>query len=168
MRGSVVALAPAERATPIKAAGAPGHVRVIVARPVPAIGWATIIVAALLHRPAPPLVAHLRVVPTPLKNAHQTAQRGSLQAMPACNVSRHCTTQAVFEAAARAGFCRAWGGSESEHCCCDQSKLAHSKTSCWVGQRGTGAGGSGSAASSVGGSFSVSSGGERRGSHPSS
>src|SRR3954447_911384 len=149
MRGSVVALAPAERATPIKAAGAPGHVRVIVARPVPAIGWATIIVAALLHRPAPPLVAHLRVVPTPLENAHQTAQRGSLQAMPACNVSRHGTPQAVFEAAARAGFCRAWGRSEGERCRCNQSEPVHPNVSCGTGQRGTRPGGSGTAASFV-------------------
>ena len=101
---SVAALASAERATPIKASGAPGFVPVIVARPVPAIGWATLIGATLLNRPAPVLVAGTSCVPTPLVDAHQAAQGGPLPAMPARDMSRNRTTKPVFEAAARASF----------------------------------------------------------------
>ena len=73
LSGSEAALAPAEGATPIEASGAPGHVRVVSAWAVPAIGWATIIVATLIHSPAPVLVAGTSRVPTSLKDANDTA-----------------------------------------------------------------------------------------------
>ena len=111
---SVAALASAERATPIKASGAPGYVPVITARSVPASGWATIIVAALVNRPAPILVAGTSRVPTPLKDAHQAAHGSPLPAMPARDMACNCAAEPVFEAAARASFCRVWGSSKGQ------------------------------------------------------
>src|SRR5215212_6306360 len=56
----------AEIPAPVELSSAPGHVPVRVARAVTAIGWATIIVATLIHRPAPLLIAGTRGMPTPL------------------------------------------------------------------------------------------------------
>ena len=113
--GSEAALAPAEGATPVEASGAPSHIPVIVARAVTAKGWTTIIVAALLNRPAPILVAGTSRVPTPLKDAHQAAQGSPLPAMPARDMACDCAPQPVFEAATWASFCRTWGSSEGQH-----------------------------------------------------
>src|SRR4051794_41756863 len=96
--GSVSSLAPVEVAAPVEPSGAAGHVPVGGARAFTAIGWTTIIIAALIHRPAPPLGAHLCVVPTPLVDAHQTADGGPLPAMPACKLSRDGTAQPILQA----------------------------------------------------------------------
>ena len=115
MSGSVAALAPAEGATPIKASRAPGYVSVVSAWALAAIRWATIIGAALLNRPAPVLGAGTSRMPTPLKDAHQTAQGSTLPAMPARDMACDCAAQPVFEAATWASFCRTWGSSEGQH-----------------------------------------------------
>ena len=67
LSGSEAALAPAEGATPVEA---PGHLPIRVARAVTAVGWATIIIAALLNRAAPILRARTSRVPTPLIDSH--------------------------------------------------------------------------------------------------
>jgi len=128
MSGSVAALAPAERTTPVEASGASGYVSVVSARALAAIGWATIIVAALVHGPAPILVARTSRKPTPLVDPEQTTQGSPLQAMPARDMSRNCTAKPVFEAATRAGFCRTWGSCKREHRRSDQSNLPHQKS----------------------------------------
>src|SRR4051794_16792081 len=118
--GSVSGLAPVEVTAPAEFSGASGHVSVGGARALTARGQTTIIVAALIHSPAPPLVAHLCGVPTPLVDAHQTANGGPLPTMPACKLSRDGTAQPILEAAARASFCRTWSSSERDHCRRDQ------------------------------------------------
>src|SRR3954470_3634247 len=96
--GSVSSLAPVEVTAPAEPSGTPGHVSVVGARALAPIGR-SIIIAALINRPAPPLVAHLCVVLTPLVDAHQTADGGPLPTMPACKLSRDGTAQPILEAA---------------------------------------------------------------------
>jgi len=81
--GLLVAEVPAS----VELSRAPGHVPVRVARAVTAVGWAAIIGATLIHRPAPLLIAGPSGMATPLVDADQTAKGRPLPAMPACNMS---------------------------------------------------------------------------------
>src|SRR4051812_49975901 len=87
MVGSETGLLVAEVPAPVELSRAPGHVPVRVARAVTAVGWAAIIGATLIHRPAPLLIAGPSGMATPLVDADQTANDSPLPAMPACNMS---------------------------------------------------------------------------------
>jgi hypothetical protein len=86
MVGSETGLLAAEVPAPVELSRAPGHVPVSVARAVTPVGWATIIIATLIHRPAPLLIVASGMA-TPLVEADQTAKGSPLPAMPACNMS---------------------------------------------------------------------------------
>src|SRR4051812_4871391 len=105
MVGSETGLTAVEVTAPVEPARASGHVPIVGARALTSVGWATIIIAALIDRPAPPLVVHSRLMPMPLVNAHQTADGSPLPAVPARNMSCDGTAQPVFETAAGAGLC---------------------------------------------------------------
>ena len=87
MVGLETGLLAAEVTAPVELSRAPGHVLVSAARAVTAVGWATIIGATLIHRPAPLRVAGASGMSTPLVDADQTANDSALPAMPACNLS---------------------------------------------------------------------------------
>ena len=77
----------AEVTTPVELSRASGHVPVSIARAVTAIRGAPVVVATLIHRPAPLRMAGASGMSTPLVDADQTANDSALPAMPACNLS---------------------------------------------------------------------------------